>query len=170
MPKESNNVCEESLFERLFMKLAPELRSFLYYKFRDLERAEDIIQEAFVILWNNCLKVLPSMAKSYLYKVSQNQFLKLLDKDKVRQKHLELQTDFTNIEDPDFELRHQELSQQLSKAIDQLPDGQREVFLLNRVDGQTYKEIAEQLEISVKAVEKRMSQALIKLRVICKNI
>lgn len=170
MSKKNETVCEESIYNSLFLKLAPDLHSFLHYKFRDLERIEDVVQDAFVVLWQNCEKVAPAFAKSYLYKVAQNQFLKLLDRDKVKTRHLSLQTDWTDIEDPNFTLRHKEIGEQLTRAIDDLPDGMREVFLLNRIDGKTYKEIAEVLEISVKAVEKRMSKALLKLRQIIKDI
>lgn len=170
MPQKTANVCEDSIFEQLFTKLAPNLRSFLLYKFQDIERADDIVQEAFVILWKNCLKVEPAMAKSYLYKVAQNQFQKLLQKDKVREKYLFAQPDDCDREDPEFTMEHQELSKRLASAIEQLPDGQREVFLLNRMDKKTYKEIADLLEISQKAVEKRMHKALLKLREICKII
>ena len=55
-------------------------------------------------------------------------------------------------------------------AIASLPEGQREVFLLNRMDQMTYKEIAEFLGVSQKAVEKRMHKALVKLRKTIKNI
>ncbi len=167
---EEQDVCKESVYENLFVTLAPTLRNFLLYKFRDLERADDIVQEAFVILWQNCKKVTPGLAKSYLFKVGQNQFLKLLDRDKVRQKHLSLQTDMVNKEDGEFQMEYNEFSATLESAIEQLPDGQREVFLLNRVDKKTYVEIAEMLEVSVKAVEKRMHKALVKLRKICKGI
>lgn len=152
------------------MKLAPTLRNFLLYKFRDIERAEDIVQESFYILWQNCKRVTPPLAKAYLYKVAQNQFLKLLDKDKVRDKHLSLQTDHTELEGPEYQMEYKELSDKLKLAIEQLPDGQREVFLMNRIDKKTYTEIAEVLEVSVKAVEKRMHKALVKLRKIIKEI
>ena len=52
----------------------------------------------------------------------------------------------------------------LQNAISDLKEGQREVFLLSRIDKKTYKEIAEMLSISVKAVEKRMTLALKQLR------
>ena len=52
----------------------------------------------------------------------------------------------------------------LQIAIDGLTLGEREVFLLNRIENKKYREIAEMLNISVKAVEKRMHGALIKLR------
>jgi RNA polymerase sigma factor (sigma-70 family) len=67
-------------------------------------------------------------------------------------------------------LEEQEFKQQLEKAISDLPEGQREVFLLNRIDKKTYREIAEMLGVSVKAIEKRMHKALKALRVLTKRI
>ena len=58
----------------------------------------------------------------------------------------------------------------LQNAISGLTDRQREVFLLNRIEKKTYKEIAEISGVSVKAIEKLMSKALIKLRTQIKNI
>lgn len=168
--EEFTNVCKESVYEELFRNLAPELRNFLVYKFRNLERANDIVQEAFLILWKNCLQVTPALARAYLYRVAQNQFIKLIEKDGVRQKHLALQTDRKNIENPQFDLEYQELSEKLKEALELLPDGQREVFILNRIEKKTYKEIAELQEVSVKAIEKRMHKALVKLRKIVKGI
>lgn len=170
MPADHDHVCQDDVFEGLFRQLAPDLRSFLLYKFRDAERLDDIVQEAFVVLWKNCLKVAPSFAKSYLYKVAQNQFLKLLERDKVAERHLSLQVNSHTTEDPEFTLEHKELGSRLAKAIDQLPDGVREVFLMHRIDQKTYAEIAAVLELSVKAVEKRMHKALVELRKICYGI
>ena len=53
-----------------------------------------------------------------------------------------------------------ELEQKLKEAMDKMPDGCRKVFVMSRFDGLKNKEIAEQLEISVKAVEKQMTKAL----------
>ena len=50
------------------------------------------------------------------------------------------------------------------KALSNLTDGQREAFLLNRVEGKRHKEIASLLGISVKGVEKRLYGALKSLR------
>ena len=170
-PKHQENVCEETVYEKLFIALAPTLRNFLLYKFRDLEATDDIVQEAFYILWQNCQKVSPDLAKAYVYKVAQNQFLKLLEKSKVRRKHLALQTDRSDASDgPQYQMEYKELDEKLAKAIEMLPDGQREVFLLNRIDKKTYVEIADMLEVSVKAVEKRMHKALVKLRKVLKEI
>ncbi|GAB5524599.1 MAG: hypothetical protein Roseis2KO_24710 [Roseivirga sp.] len=67
-------------------------------------------------------------------------------------------------------MEYNEFESTITQAIDQLPEGQREVFLLNRIEKKTYVEIAEMLEVSVKAVEKRMHKALVKLRKVCKEI
>jgi RNA polymerase sigma-70 factor (ECF subfamily) len=52
----------------------------------------------------------------------------------------------------------------LHNAIENLSEAQRTAFLLNRIDGKKYAEIADMLGISVKAVEKRISGALVALR------
>ena len=54
--------------------------------------------------------------------------------------------------------------EKLENTISALPEKQREVFLLNRIEKKKYKEIALHLDISVKAVEKRMHQALLVMR------
>ena len=132
--------------------------------------AEDTVQEAFYTLWQNCKNVTSTLAKAYVYRVAQNQMIKRLEKDKVHRKYMSLQTKSEEEAGPDFFLEYNELSEKLKVAIEQLPDGQREVFLMNRFDNKTYAEIADELEVSVKAVEKRMHKALVKLRMICKKL
>ena len=81
MQVEDQNVCEESTFDGLFMSIAPVLRNFLLYKFRQESTAEDAVQEAFSTLWQNCKNVTVALAKAYVFKVAQNQLLKKIDKD-----------------------------------------------------------------------------------------
>ncbi|MEO0626668.1 MAG: sigma-70 family RNA polymerase sigma factor, partial [Bacteroidota bacterium] len=73
-------------------------------------------------------------------------------------------------ESPGFKMEETEFYQQLQSAIAALPEKNRIVFLMNRIDKLTYREIAERLEISQKAVEKRMSKALVELRKLTQNI
>lgn len=164
------NSCAESTYERLFRTVAPLLRNFLVFKYKDVARSEDMVQEAFLTLWKNCEKVMPDMAKAYLFRVAQNQMLKLVDKDKTKQKHIPFLSKTTNYEDPQYEMEVQEFDEKIKSAIDGLSEGQREFFLLNRIEKKTYGEIAELLGVSVKAVEKRMHKALVKIREVYKNI
>ena len=90
--------------------------------------------------------------------------IKRLEKNKVHQKYLSFQTKTEEEVGPDFYLEYHELSEKLKDAIAQLPDGQREVFLMHRFDDKSYAQIADELEVSIKAVEKRMHKALQFLR------
>jgi len=124
-----------------------------------------MVQEAFLTLWKNCSKVLPEMAKAYVFKVAQNQMLKSLDKEKTKEKHIQFIHKSSHTETPEFQMEFSEFDTTVQNAIQALPDGQREVFLMNRIEKMTYTEIADVLEVSVKAVEKRMHKALQKLRI-----
>lgn len=74
-----------------------------------------------------------------------------------------LKYDIDNVS-PEDRLYYNELQASYSKALAALNEKQRSVFLMARMDGLKYQEIAERLNISVKAVEKRMSTALAFLR------
>ena len=67
-------------------------------------------------------------------------------------------------------MEEEEFRKRLEEGISNLPEGQRVVFLMNRIDKKKYREIAEELNISVKAVEKRMHKALVALRKISKKV
>lgn len=159
-----SGTCEEMVYNDLFRKIAPLLRNFLYAKFKHEERANDMVQEAFLTLWKNCAKVLPEMAKAYVFRVAQNQMLKQIDKDKTKEKHIGFIHKSAHNENPEFQLEFSEFDQLVQKAINGLTEAQREVFLMNRIEKMTYAQIAQTLEISQKAVEKRMHKALLSLR------
>ena len=161
----TNSVCEEQVYNNLYKTHAKSLRNHLYFKFGDLEKAEDVVQEAFVKLWMKCSTVLFDNVGGFLYTISKNLFI-----DKIRSKKVSLEFEKNYItvehesEDPYFHLRTKEFKQQIEKSIAALPEKQREAFLLNRIEKLTYKEIAQKLEISQTAVENRISKALIKLK------
>jgi RNA polymerase sigma-70 factor (ECF subfamily) len=82
----------------------------------------------------------------------------------VRLKYAKQSVDKVEIETPEFKMEETEFKERLERAIAELVSTQREVFLMNRIDKKKYSEIAEELGISVKAVEKRMGKALKSLR------
>ncbi len=159
------SICEAKIYESVYKQYSKSLYSFMYYKCGNQDRAEDLVQEAFIKLWKNCAKVIFEKAKSYLYTIANNQFLNEVAHQKVKLKYQQHSgKDISNIESPDFIMEEKEFMIKLEKSLEELTAGQREVFLLNRIEGKKYKEISEMLEISVKAVEKRMHGALLKLR------
>jgi len=162
--KISNNVCEEKTYSRLYSEYSASIWNFLYFKCGDSAQADDLLQEAFIKLWQNCAKVSSEKARAYLYKVSKNMFLNEVAHQKVVLRHAKQHTPRINAQSPEYLLEEKEFQQRLQNAIGNLSEAQRTAFLLNRIEGKKYAEIAEILEISVKAVEKRMSMALASLR------
>ncbi|MDB9961353.1 RNA polymerase sigma factor [Oceanihabitans sp.] len=159
-----NNVCNETSFNSLFNKYAKDLNNFLYYKFGDRLNPSDKVQEAFIKLWQNCAKVSPDKAKSYLFTIGNNLMLNEVAHQKVVLKYSKIAPKSYTSESPEFIMQEQEYGQKLQKAIAGLTEAQRVAFLLNRVEGKKFKEIAALLDISTKAVEKRIYGALKKLR------
>jgi RNA polymerase sigma-70 factor (ECF subfamily) len=162
--EEPENVCNEKTFNRLYESYGKPVWRFIYYKCGDPAQADDLVQDAFIKLWQNCAKVTKEKAKSFLYTVCNNAFLNEVAHKKVVLKHAKRQPDKTNYQSPEFVMEENEFHEKLKKSIENLTEAQRTAFLLNRIEGKKYAEIAEMLNISVKAVEKRMSQALAVLR------
>jgi len=159
-----DNVCEEKTFSSVFKSTSKTIFNFIYYKYGNEEKAHDAVQEAFVKLWENCAKVTPEKAKSFLYTVSNNLYLNVLKAEKVRMKYAQNQGGAISKESPEFVMEGKEFQKKLDSALNALPENQRTTFLLNRIDGKKYAEIADMEGVSVKAIEKRMHLALKSLR------
>ena len=161
----SDNVCNEKIYQSIFYDHSQAVLNFIWFKSGDKALAEDILQEAFVRLWKNCQSVPFAKAKSFLYTVASNLFIDSTRKQKHANTYVDSQDAMKHESvTPQAILEKNELKDRLQQAIKSLPAKQQEVFIMNRVDGHTYKEIAAILNISVKAVEKRMHNALVALR------
>jgi len=171
MEKIVHGVCEEMIFSQFFKSNVKTLRNYLLYKFGNEEQANDISQEAFIKLWQNCDQVPLEKAKGFIYKVANNATLNQIAHQKIVLEYAKNENlaKHTN-ENPEFILEETQFKIKLDNAIQNLTESQRVAFLLNRIDGKKYSEIATMLEISVKAVEKRISGALVSLRKEIENI
>ncbi len=159
-----NNVCEEQVFSSIFKSNSKTVFNYIYYKFGNAEKANDAVQEAFVKLWENCAKVSPEKAKSYVYTVANNLYLNVIKAEKVRLKYANSVNEQSSNLSPEFLMEEKQYKEKLENALNALPENQRTTFLLNRIDGKKYAEIAEMESVSVKAIEKRMHLALKSLR------
>jgi len=156
-------------FKYAYDKYFDSVRNYLYYKSGDPELATDIAQETFIRIWEKQFDIEPKKIKSLLYKISENMLFDHFRKEKVKNKHLKEVR--LNFEYNDFynNMEYNEMLKAYEVALTNLPEKQRIVFLMNRLEGLTYNEISKRLQISIKAVEKRMSKALAKLRSMIKN-
>ena len=162
--------CDEKSFSDFFLNHSKLLNNYIFYKCGNFEMAGDIVQEAFLKFWENCQKIIPGKAKSYLFTIANNLFLNEYSKNKVILNFKKIpKRNYTN-ESPEFLLEEKEFDAKLQNALARLSEAQRIAFLMNRIDGKKYKEIAEILGITVKAVEKRIHYALLNLRKDINNI
>ena len=164
------SLCNEKVFSQIFLEYSKTLHNYLYYKSGNSELAKDITQESFLRLWKNCNEVSLKTAKGYVFKIGSNQLLNTFDHQKVRLKFQQITPRNQTQESPQYLLEEKEFKLKLDQAISELPEKQRVVFLMSRIDKKTYKEIADLLGISKQAVEKRIYNALNKLRKISKKI
>ena len=169
MSSSLSSVCEERVFDKVFRDYAKTVRNFILFKCGNADQADDLTQDAFVKLWKNCAKVPLEKVKSFLFTVVKNDFFNQVEHQKVVLKYKQSKRNTIDKETPEFVLREKEFQNELNDAINSLSEKQREVFLLNRIEKKKYKEIAEMLGISQKAVEKRMHQAMLHLRSKIKN-
>lgn len=168
MPKDKSlneNCCEKTIFSKLHEKHAKDLHDFIYYKFGEQFNPKDKVQQAFLKLWENCKKISPDKAKSFLFSVANNTTLNVIKHEKVVLKYEKnSKPNDSDLKDPQFLLEEKEYMDKYQKALSNLTDEKRVAFLMNRAEGKKHKEIAKILGISRKAVEKRIYTALEQLR------
>jgi len=151
----------ESIFKIVFNTWFDAIRSYLLYRCGDEELAT---QEAFVKLWTKSLYQNPESIPAIIYKIASDLLVSHFRKQNSENKYrLSLQPEAVTLT-PEEELNYHELNRKYEIALSKLPENQRTVFLMSRMESLKYQEIAARLGISVKAVEKRMSGALSTLR------
>ena len=157
-----SSVCEEKVFEEVHETWGAPLRNFLFYRFGSLEKARDITQDAFIKLWENCARVPFDKAKSFLFTTGNRLFLDAYDHQQVQMKFQYRMggTEKQVQDNPEFVYREEEFKERLEQAVSSLPEKQRAVFLMSRIDKLPNKEIAEVLDLSLKTVESHITASL----------
>ncbi len=152
-------------FKQLFDTYFDTIRSFIFYRCGDSDAASDMAQDVFMKVWEKREQLDSHNLKSLLYKMANDLVISNYRKSSTR---LEYEQSMTVQNEsplsPEEEIHFEELASSYAKALEKMPETQRVVFLMSRNDELKYHEIAECLDISVKAVEKRMSAALQLLR------
>ena len=145
--------------ENLFRYHYRPLCIFALHYLKDIDASEDVVQEAFALLWEKLSageKVVNQ--KGYLYSIVKNRSLDILRKGGLTGEAISLDGSVDDIEEPTVE--DAEVEARLWTAIDTLPEKCREIFLMSKRDGLKQEEIAQELGVSLQTVKNQVSKAL----------
>jgi len=136
------------------------------------EDAEDIAQEVFLEVFKSISKFKgDSKLSTWIYKIAANKCLEFIRKKNSKKRFAFMQTIlgneipldktsyFTEVNHPGILLENKEKSAIIFKAINTLPESQRVVFTLAKIDGKSYQEIIEITGKSLSSVESVMFRA-----------
>lgn len=150
-------------FTRLYLATRDRVFVYLHRFTRDTALIEDLMQQCYIKIWERLDTIQDPDAALPLVKT----YARNLLIDEVRRRMREDAQWMTVLEEETGSMINNYISEEgkkqlqaLDKAIDRLPDNCREVFLMHREKGMSYREIAEQLTVSVSMVEKYMSRAI----------
>ena len=136
----------------------------------DRDLAQDIVQETFYRIWKNRKDLdIQISARNFLITSVRNACLDLIRKQEIEKRWIEKRLEEDTEEEYEDLYTTQELESLLNQALDKLPEQIASTFRMNRFDGKTYVEIAEEKQISVKTVEAYMTRTLKFLRIELKD-
>lgn len=125
------------------------------------DAAADLVQDSFIKAYTSLAHCQdPARFKAWIFRILSNRCKDYLKNRRRQTVPLEEDTALTpSSDDPEFDFEQQELQAAVNRALETLPDAQREAFLLKHVEGRSYEEMAVMLEVSVSALKMRVFRA-----------
>jgi len=165
----AHSMGDKDAFGKLYKLYFPRLYAFSFKIINDESLAKDLVQNAFIKIWESPASVNIENPEAFIYKMVRNaslnyiRHLKVVDnlKSKVKDHYLGEELYYVDmVGNQPYILIEKELEVRINDVMNSLPEKCLAVFRLSRIDGLKNREIAEQLGISLKAVEKHISKAL----------
>jgi RNA polymerase sigma-70 factor, ECF subfamily len=159
---------DEQIFEKVFTDWFGGLHAYAFSILKDETMAEEAVQSVFCRIWEKRDELqIHTSIKAYLYGSVYRECLNWLRQDKNKRaykSHVMFSAGHSVMENASAKAEMGELEKKLNQTLDELPEQRRAIFQLSRFGELKYREIAEQLGISVKTVESQMTKALKELR------
>ncbi|HEX3007757.1 MAG TPA: RNA polymerase sigma-70 factor [Bacteroidales bacterium] len=148
-------------FRILYDLYSRKIYGFALNYLKSQSEAEEVVQVVFVKIWENRGDIRDDLSlQSYLYKVTINHIYNLFKFKRIR----DIDENFVLAEKSDYstleKIQFDNLSENINKLIDQLPEQRRVIFKLSRMRGLSHDEIAKKLNISIRTVESQIYKAL----------
>jgi RNA polymerase sigma-70 factor (ECF subfamily) len=154
-------------FEQVFHLYHKRVFAFAYGVLHSSEDAEEIVQNVFLSVWNQRKTLLITTSFiAYIYGIARHMVSRFirhkLQHEAFIEYFLEQNREYDFITED--EIFYNELTEFITKAIAEIPERRREIFLLSRQEGLSYREIAEKLGITENTVDTQIRHALDYLR------
>jgi RNA polymerase sigma-70 factor (ECF subfamily) len=160
---DGNPTAIEELYNFYYPRLYHFSKTFLKLE----EGIDDILQEVFIKIWQNRTRIKTSSTfNAFIFTITRNLLLNelrsRLTNQKIKEKvgKMAIPIEYSFIEQSEFH----DLKEKVDKAISELPVRQKEIFTLSRLNGYSHKEIAENLNITTKAVEFHIAKSIVLLK------
>lgn len=158
---------DEKAFSLLFYRYKKKLFSFIFDLTQSELKAEDIVQDVFLKIWQNREHIAGAdNFNAYVFRMAQNHAI-----DQLRKLSREIaivnefQENGKHISgDPEVMLLNKEIRQKIQEAVAQLPAQQKKVFVLHREQGLRHEEIAKEMNLSVSTVQNHLFRAVTNIR------
>ncbi len=164
---------DHEAFKEFFDRYHNYLLNFLMKRGTAKEAAKDLVQQAFVMIWERRSEIDESKSlRAFLFRIAYTRMLNLFRDHKKFDEDAEPENEETasiEIRENEKESRAKELNTAIEKAISSMPDKRQEVFRMCFIQEFTYKETAQVLGVSVKTVENHMGLALKDMRALLKD-
>jgi len=157
---------DHGAYEIVFREYYRPMTTYAFRFLHDLAESESIVQDVFLRLWQKRREIMiTSSLQNYLFRSVKNHCINHIEHNKIKTNYqaMVIRNEDDRTEYNEFFLEYG-LKLKIQAAIAALPEKRQEIFRLAREDGLKYREIADQLKISVKTVETQMTLALKQLR------
>ena len=175
MSSDNSSLLTDSLkdnFDKIYLANFYRLYRFVYEYVQSSEDAENIVQDIFLLLWEkrHILNIQISLT-AYLFTLAKNKCIDHLRKKIVSDSYTkEMSINLASLENLNMAFsREEDIESFMEEALNKLPERCREIFIKSRIEGKKYKQIADEMGISVHTVDMQIRIALKKLRIELKD-
>lgn len=141
------------------------LYQFIYKRTQSSYLAQEIVQLAFIRLWENRYRLADELTVDVqLFRIARTILIDELRKETVKTKYKDWALNNTDIVYEDNQVADKDTLQYIFAAMEKLPPTRKKVFKLSRMQGFSHKQIASMLSISPKTVENHITKAIKQLR------
>ena len=161
----------DEAFAELFNRHWERVYNMVYARIKDRVVTEEMAQEIFMKLWDKRAELAIDNFSAYLYTCVKHRCLNYIESKIARKKHWERYKVFLPVQDDSTSklIALNDLREALEKGLNKIPQKSKMIFRMNRIEGQSVKQIAGQMNLSEKAIQYHLTRSVRELRLYLKE-